>query len=109
LYNALQETIHPYVHFPFTLLSIGSLMDAMAEAVKSGSIRAVDVSDYSVKQMRKAGARLTQHKIPLAAIAYFPFGTGVLKAPDTSGQGQSKNWMNHVIGGGITRKVPPRS
>jgi len=39
------------VHFPFTLLSIGSLMTAMAQAFRSGKIRAVGVSNYNGRQL----------------------------------------------------------
>lgn len=122
-----------FVHFPFTLLSIGSLMDAMAQAVRSGKIRAVGVSNYNAKQMREAAALLAQHNIPLAAnevhysllhrqpevngvldacrelnvalIAYFPLGSGLLKAPETSSQmHQPKNWMHRMIERRITGK-----
>lgn len=112
------------VHFPYTVLSIASLMDAMAQAMRSGKIRAVGVSNYSAKQMREAAARLARHNIPLAAnevhysllhrqpetngvldacrelnvalIAYFPLGGGLLKA--RQGQaGQPKNWMTRIM------------
>jgi aryl-alcohol dehydrogenase-like predicted oxidoreductase len=56
-----------YVHFPFTLLSIETLMDLMAQAVESGKIRAVGVSNFNVKQMRRAATRLARYHIPLAA------------------------------------------
>jgi aryl-alcohol dehydrogenase-like predicted oxidoreductase len=55
------------IHFPYSLLSIHALMDAMAEAVRSGKVRAVGVSNYSAEQMRKAHARLARHHIPLAS------------------------------------------
>jgi aryl-alcohol dehydrogenase-like predicted oxidoreductase len=55
------------IHWPYTLLKINDLMDAMAEAVKAGKIRAVGVSNYSADQMRKAHARLARHDIPLAS------------------------------------------
>jgi aryl-alcohol dehydrogenase-like predicted oxidoreductase len=113
------------VHFPFTLLSIRSLMDAMAQAVRSGKIRAVGVSNFNARQMREAAAHLAQHNIPLAVnevhysllhrgpevngvldacrelnvalIAYFPLGAGLLKAPETSGQmPQLKKRMNRM-------------
>jgi aryl-alcohol dehydrogenase-like predicted oxidoreductase len=56
-----------YVHFPFTLLSIETLMDLMAQAVETGKIRAVGVSNFNVKQMRRAATRLARYHIPLAA------------------------------------------
>jgi aryl-alcohol dehydrogenase-like predicted oxidoreductase len=56
-----------YIHFPFTLLSVETLMDFMAQAVKAGKVRAVGVSNFSVEQMRRAAARLARYGIPLAA------------------------------------------
>jgi aryl-alcohol dehydrogenase-like predicted oxidoreductase len=55
------------IHFPYTILSIDSLMDALAEAVHSEKVRAVGVSNYSAKQLRRAHARLARHDIPLAS------------------------------------------
>ena len=56
-----------YVHFPYSPLSIETLMDLMAQAVAAGKVRAVGVSNFSAKQMRGAAARLEHHGIPLAA------------------------------------------
>lgn len=56
-----------YVHFPYSLLSIETLMDLMAQAVTAGKVGAVGVSNFSAKQMRVAAARLGHHGIPLAA------------------------------------------
>jgi aryl-alcohol dehydrogenase-like predicted oxidoreductase len=56
-----------YVHFPYTLLSIEKLMDLMAYAVEAGKVRAVGVSNFSAKQMRRAATQLAQYHIPLAA------------------------------------------
>ncbi len=56
-----------YVHFPFTLLNLDALMDMMALAVHAGKIRAVGVSNYNARQMRRAAARLARYGIPLAA------------------------------------------
>jgi aryl-alcohol dehydrogenase-like predicted oxidoreductase len=122
-----------YVHFPLTFLSIGSLMDAMAEAVRAGKIRAVGVSNYSAKQMREAAERLARHGIPLAAnevhysllhrqpeangvldacreldvalVAYFPLGAGLLKAPQPAAQQQ--NWMSRMMERRIVGKGTP--
>ncbi len=55
------------VHWPFTFLSIDALMDAMADAVAEGKIRAVGVSNYSAAQMRQAHAALARRSVPLAA------------------------------------------
>jgi aryl-alcohol dehydrogenase-like predicted oxidoreductase len=55
------------IHFPFTFLRITSLMDALAEAVRNGKVRAVGVSNFSAKQMYTAAERLERHGVPLAA------------------------------------------
>jgi aryl-alcohol dehydrogenase-like predicted oxidoreductase len=56
-----------YIHFPYSLLSVETLMDLMAQAVAEGKIRAVGVSNFSAEQMRRAAARLERHGVPLAA------------------------------------------
>jgi len=56
-----------YLHFPFSLVRIGSWMDRMAEAVSSGKIRAVGVSNCNASQMRRARDALGRHDIALAA------------------------------------------
>ena len=62
------QTIDLYqIHWPYTLLNIEALMDMLAIAVRSGRVRAVGVSNYSVKQMQRAYARLARHDIPLAS------------------------------------------
>lgn len=55
------------IHWPYSLLSINTLMDAMAAAVRAGKVRAVGVSNYSAGQMRAAAARLAGYGIPLAS------------------------------------------
>ena len=82
------ETLDLYfIHFPFTFLSTRALMDVMAQAVRSGQIRAVGVSNYNAPQMRDAAECLSRHKIPLAAnqVQYSllhrrPEANGVLEA-----------------------------
>jgi aryl-alcohol dehydrogenase-like predicted oxidoreductase len=54
-----------YIHFPRG--NIERLMDQMAQAVASGKIRAVGVSNFTAAQMRLASARLARYDIPLAA------------------------------------------
>jgi aryl-alcohol dehydrogenase-like predicted oxidoreductase len=56
-----------YIHVPYTLLSVETLMDLMAQAVEEGRIRAVGVSNFSAGQMRRAAVRLEKYGIPLAA------------------------------------------
>jgi aryl-alcohol dehydrogenase-like predicted oxidoreductase len=55
------------MHYPFPPVAIETWMDAMADAVRAGLVRAVGVSNYSAAQMRAAHARLARHGIPLAA------------------------------------------
>jgi aryl-alcohol dehydrogenase-like predicted oxidoreductase len=75
------------IHYPSQLLKIDALMDAMAEAVQAGKIRAVGVSNYSAVQMRQAQTRLAKYGIPLASnqVRYsllyrYPETNGVLDA-----------------------------
>ena len=55
------------VHWPFALSSIDAIMDAMADLVEAGKIRAVGVSNYNAEQMRRAHERLAKRGIPLAS------------------------------------------
>ena len=62
------KTIDLYqIHWPYTFLSVDALMDALAEAVRSGKVRAVGVSNYGADLMRRAHDRLARHDIPLAS------------------------------------------
>ncbi len=78
--RSIRKTIHhrlrnlaPYpidlhqVHWPYALSSIEAIMDAMADLVEAGKIKAVGVSNYNAEQMRRAYARLAQRGIPLAS------------------------------------------
>jgi aryl-alcohol dehydrogenase-like predicted oxidoreductase len=56
-----------YVHFPFSPVGLSPWIRAMAEAVRSGRIRAVGVSNYSASQMKAAAAVLERYDVPLAA------------------------------------------
>ncbi|MBV9709708.1 MAG: aldo/keto reductase, partial [Ktedonobacteraceae bacterium] len=47
--------------------NVNDLMDTLAQAVRSGKVRAVGVSNYSARLMQKAHARLARHDIPLAS------------------------------------------
>ncbi len=55
------------IHWPYTFLNVNDLMDTLAQAVHSGKVRAVGVSNYSAKLMRTAHARLARHDIPLTS------------------------------------------
>jgi aryl-alcohol dehydrogenase-like predicted oxidoreductase len=56
------------VHWPIPPVSISSWMDAMADAVADGLVRAVGVSNYFVSQTLKASEALTRRHIPLASL-----------------------------------------
>ena len=54
------------IHFPYSLIGIPTLMDALADAVADGQVGAVGVSNYSVEQMRRAHEALERRGVPLA-------------------------------------------
>jgi aryl-alcohol dehydrogenase-like predicted oxidoreductase len=55
------------VHWPFpSLLSQEGLMNALADEVEQGRIKAVGVSNYSAEQMREAHKLLARRGVPLA-------------------------------------------
>jgi aryl-alcohol dehydrogenase-like predicted oxidoreductase len=55
------------VHWPFpSLLSQEGLMNALADEVEQGRIKAIGVSNYSAEQMREAHKLLARRGIPLA-------------------------------------------
>lgn len=54
-------------HFPSNRVSIPELMEQLADAVESGKVKAVGVSNYSAEQMRVAHAALAKRGIPLAS------------------------------------------
>jgi aryl-alcohol dehydrogenase-like predicted oxidoreductase len=55
------------IHWPFHLLSIPSMMNALSEAVAEGLTKAVGISNYNADQMRRAVDALARKKIPLAS------------------------------------------
>ena len=55
------------IHWPFPPVSIETWMDAMADAVEAGLVRAIGVSNYSAAQMRRAHAALSRRGVPLAS------------------------------------------
>ncbi len=106
-----------YLHFPYSPLTVGAWMRAMARAVKAGKIRAAGISNCNVAQMRKAAEVLARYDIPLAAnqvqysllrrkpetdgvldacrqmdvalVAYRPIGGGGLSSGSPEGSGRS--------------------
>ena len=55
------------IHSPRAFSSVESMMEAMADLVAAGSIRAVGVSNFSAQQMRAAHAALAKRGLPLAS------------------------------------------
>lgn len=55
------------MHWPFPPVRISSWMEAMADVVADGLIKAVGVSNYSPNQTEIAFDTLAQHNIPLAS------------------------------------------
>jgi aryl-alcohol dehydrogenase-like predicted oxidoreductase len=56
-----------YIHFPFPFADLDALADGLVEAVKSGKVKAVGVSNFSAAQMRRAADRLGRAGVALAA------------------------------------------
>jgi aryl-alcohol dehydrogenase-like predicted oxidoreductase len=71
------------IHNPYSFASVEAQMNAMADLVEAGKIRAVGVSNFSAKMMRKAHDVLTRRGIPLASnqVRYNILGRG----PETNG------------------------
>lgn len=55
------------IHQPLPPVGIETWMDALAEAVEAGLVRAVGVSNYDEEQMRRAHAALAKRGVPLAS------------------------------------------
>lgn len=55
------------VHLPYSFSSVERQMDAMADLVEAGKIRAVGVSNFSAKMMRQAHSVLARRGIPLVS------------------------------------------
>lgn len=55
------------VHQPFSFSSPETEMDAMADLVAAGKIRAVGVSNFNAERMRRAHQQLQKRGLPLAA------------------------------------------
>jgi aryl-alcohol dehydrogenase-like predicted oxidoreductase len=99
-------------HFPSKWMPIPELMGLMADAVRSGKVRAVGVSNYSADQMRLAHAELAKRGVPLASnqVAYSllhrrPEADGVLDA--CRELGITLIAYSPLAGGALTGKYRP--
>lgn len=62
------ESVDLYqIHSPTPLMSVDTMMEGLAECVKSGLTRTVGVSNFSQSQMVAAYSALARHTIPLAS------------------------------------------
>jgi aryl-alcohol dehydrogenase-like predicted oxidoreductase len=62
------ESVDLYqIHWPTPLMSIDTLMDGLAECVKSGLTRTVGISNFGQTNMLAAYSALARHNIPLAS------------------------------------------
>lgn len=55
------------IHWPFPPVPIERWMQALADAVEEGLVRAVGVSNYNVDQLRRAHEALAKRGVPLAS------------------------------------------
>lgn len=102
------------IHWPYTVLPIERLMDALADAVAAGKVRAVGVSNYSAEQMRRAHAALAKRGIPLASNqVYYSL---LNRAPEVNGVLQACRDLNVTLiafspltQGLLTGKYSPRN
>ncbi len=56
-----------YVHWHVGLIALDPLMNALADAVEAGKVRAIGVSNYGERKLRRAHALLARRGLPLAA------------------------------------------
>jgi aryl-alcohol dehydrogenase-like predicted oxidoreductase len=62
------ESVDLYqIHWPTPLMSIDTMMDGLAECVKSGLTRTVGVSNFGQSRMLASYSALARHAIPLAS------------------------------------------
>jgi len=55
------------IHWPSSFFSIPRVLNQMVDAVHEGKIKAVGISNFSVKQMREAFSILAEQGVPLAS------------------------------------------
>jgi aryl-alcohol dehydrogenase-like predicted oxidoreductase len=71
------------VHHPYSILRMESVLGTIADAVRSGKVKHVGVSNYSARQMRKAHRELARRGVPLVSnqVHY----SLLHRAPETNG------------------------
>jgi aryl-alcohol dehydrogenase-like predicted oxidoreductase len=75
------------IHWPYSIVSIETWMEAMSDAFEAGLIRAVGVSNYNVSRMRRAdtalkrfGLRLASNQVEFSLLQRAPERDGLLDA-----------------------------
>jgi aryl-alcohol dehydrogenase-like predicted oxidoreductase len=75
------------VHWPYSVMSIETLMKAFARAVKEGLARSVGVSNFNLERMTRAqsalqdfGLSLASNQVPFSLIEQGPLHNGLLQA-----------------------------
>jgi len=92
LLNALHDSLNRLgvsevdlyqIHFPYSLVSVETWMNALADAVQQGLTRTVGVSNYNVGQTLRAHSALAKRGVPLASnqVEY----SLLQRKPETSG------------------------
>ncbi|NOX62442.1 MAG: aldo/keto reductase [Chloroflexi bacterium] len=109
------EQVHLYqMHWPFPPVSIESWMNAMADAVEAGLVRAVGVSNYNLEQTQRAVAALARRGLALASnqVSY----SLLYRQPEQSGlldycreQGVTLIAYSPLAQGLLTGKYSPQS
>jgi aryl-alcohol dehydrogenase-like predicted oxidoreductase len=62
------ESVDLYqIHWPTPLMSIDTMMEGLAECIKSGTTRTVGLSNFGQSRMLAAYSALARHNIPLAS------------------------------------------
>ena len=83
------------MHFPLPPVPVETWMDAMAEAVEAGFVRAVGVSNYDQAQMGRAHNALAKRGIPLASNQVFY--SLLHRDPEFNGVAQLCNDLNITL------------
>jgi aryl-alcohol dehydrogenase-like predicted oxidoreductase len=82
------ETVDQYmIHWPYSVMSVETLMRAMAKAVQDGLTRSVGVSNFNLQRMSRAqttlgqfGMGLASNQVSFSLIEQGPLHSGLLEA-----------------------------